>query len=85
MSDLMGVSEWWQGTRKRGRGRPVIYQGDPDAPGLDPEQRKLLQRRISNRDSARRTRERHQEQAASLYAKVCPCVGLPNMLVVSFH
>ena len=63
----------------------MIYGGDPDAPGLDPEVRRLLQRRISNRESARRTRERHQEQAAILHAKVCPCVGLPNMQVVSVH
>ena len=60
----------WQNAKKRGRGRPVIYQGDPDAPGLEPEQRRLLQRRISNRESAQRTRKRHQDQAANLYAQV---------------
>ena len=61
----------------------MIYEGDPDAPGLEPEHRRLLQRRISNRESARRTHERHQEQAASLYAKVCPCAALPSMLIGS--
>ncbi len=75
---LMGVPARCQGVKKRGRGRPVIYQGDPDAPGLDPAQRRLLQRRISNRESARRTRKRHQEHAESLYAKVC----LPKLLLL---
>ncbi len=55
----------------------MIYEGDPDAPGLDPAQRRLLQRRISNRESARRTRKRHQEHAESLYAKVC-ALGLAH-------
>ena len=67
-----------QGIKKRARGRPVIYQGDPDAPGLDPAERRLLQRRISNRESARRTRHRREEHVASLYAKVCTCMDAPN-------
>ncbi len=67
---LRCAAEMWQGVKKRQRGRPVVYQGDPDAPGLEPEQRRQLLRRISNRESARRIRHRHQEELASLCAKV---------------
>ncbi|CAL5224353.1 g7027 [Coccomyxa viridis] len=74
-------SQSHKGVKKRGRGRPVIYQGDPDAPGLDPAQRRLLQRRISNRESARRTRKRHQEHAESLYAKAKSLHRNCNILV----
>ncbi len=81
----MDEAAWWQGVMKRGRGRPVIYQGDPDAPGLEPEQRRLLQRRISNRESARRTRKRHQEHAESLYAKVCAFSPCPSCSMFLLH
>ena len=68
---------------KRNRGRPVIYQGDPDAPGLDPEHRRVLLRRINNRESARRTRMRNQEELASLYTKVCSSGSALKSLTVS--
>lgn len=63
----------WQGAKRHQRGRPVKYLGDPDAPGLDPEQRRQLLRRISNRESARRVRKRHQEEVQRLHVKVCAC------------
>ena len=34
---------------KRKVGRPIAYQGDPDSPDLDPEQRQIILRRIANR------------------------------------
>ncbi len=49
----------------------MVYLGDPDAPGLEPDQRRQLLRRISNRESARRARNRHHEELATLCAKVC--------------
>ena len=71
MSDLCPGN--WQVRKRNQRGRPVKYLGDPDAPGLDPEQRRQLLRRISNRESARRVRKRHQEEVERLRVKVCAC------------
>ena len=36
-------------TTKRKVGRPIAYQGDPDSPDLEPEQRQIILRRIANR------------------------------------
>ena len=81
-----GRSQWWQGVEKRQRGRqrgrPVKYRGDPDTPGLDPEQRRQLLQRISNRESARRTRKRQEEQLASMCAKVGMLCFPPMLLTI---
>lgn len=46
----MGVVVLMQGvTTKRKVGRPIAYQGDPDSPDLEPEQRQIILRRIANR------------------------------------
>ena len=46
------------------------YQGDPNAPGLDAEERRQLLRRIANRESARRMRKRHLEELHDLSTEV---------------
>ncbi|KAK9794664.1 hypothetical protein WJX73_003249 [Symbiochloris irregularis] len=47
--------------RRPGRlGRPCIYRGDPDAKHLTEQQRRQIKRRIGNRESARRMREKKQ-------------------------
>ena len=56
---------------RRHRGRPVKYQGDPNAPGLDAEERRQLLRRIANRESARRMRKRHLDELHDLSTEVC--------------
>ncbi|CAL5225656.1 g8514 [Coccomyxa viridis] len=62
--DLMEVKT------KRKVGRPIAYQGDPDSPDLDPEERQIILRRIANRRSARRGRERRQNEVDKLTKKV---------------
>ena len=47
------------------------YQGDPNAPGLDAEERRQLLRRIANRESARRMRKRHLDELHDLSTEVC--------------
>ncbi len=87
MRNFSCLSDGWQGVHKkqrsRQRGRPVKYQGDPNAPGLDPAQRRQLQRRISNRESARRTRKRHEYQLTGMHAKVCALIRTPTLRSVS--
>lgn len=46
---------------KRKAGRPIAYSGDPDASHLSIEERRLIKRRISNRESAQRVRQRKQD------------------------
>ncbi|KAK9791865.1 hypothetical protein WJX73_009439 [Symbiochloris irregularis] len=51
---------------KKRVGRPVIYRGDPDAAHLSQPERRQIKRRIVNRESARRVRERKQENVDGL-------------------
>ena len=44
--------------REKKNGRPVVFHGDPNDPRLSAEERRLLKRRIVNRESARRVRLR---------------------------
>ncbi|CAL5226705.1 g9556 [Coccomyxa viridis] len=53
-------------TTKRKVGRPIAYQGEPDSPDLEPEQRQIILRRIANRRSAQRGRERRQNEIDNL-------------------
>ncbi|KAK9824564.1 hypothetical protein WJX72_011336 [[Myrmecia] bisecta] len=46
---------------QRRMGRPVAYEGDPDSSQLTAEERRRIRRRINNRESARRVREKRQE------------------------
>ena len=61
---------------KRKVGRPIAYCGDPYAPGLLPEQRRVILRRIANRESARRVRARRQDELERLTEQVCAAVHL---------
>ncbi len=46
---------------KRKPGRPLAYQGDPFSPDVTPDERRVILRRVANRESARRVRVRHNE------------------------
>lgn len=46
------------GRGEKKNGRPVVFHGDPNDPRLSTEERRLLKRRIVNRESARRVRLR---------------------------
>ena len=59
------------GRAKRKVGRPIAYRGDPYAPCLAPEQRRVILRRIANRESARRVRARRQDELDRLTQQVC--------------
>ena len=59
------------GRAKRKVGRPIAYRGDPYAPGLQPEQRRVILRRIANRESARRVRACRQDELDRLTQQVC--------------
>ncbi|KAK9789756.1 hypothetical protein WJX73_000626 [Symbiochloris irregularis] len=49
-------------SKGKGRsGRPVIYSGDPDAEDLTDQQKREIKRRIGNRESARRMREKNRD------------------------
>ena len=53
-----------------GLGRPITYSGDPVADNLNEDERRRLKRRIANRESARRVRQKRQEQMEDLQQKV---------------
>lgn len=56
---MMGSAVLVQGPQEKKKvGRPIAYVGDPDDPNLTPEQRRRVKRRIANRESARRVRNR---------------------------
>lgn len=58
------------GPTSSGLGRPIAYPGDPSDEHLTEEERRRLKRRIANRESARRVRQKRQEQMEELQAKV---------------
>ena len=51
-------------------GRPIAYSGDPFSPALQPEERRVILRRIANRESARRVRARRQDELERLSQRV---------------
>ena len=61
------------GKVKRKVGRPIAYSGDPFSPDLEPEQRRVILRRIANRESARRVRARRQDELDRLSQRVSVC------------
>ena len=65
-------------TTKRDIGRPIIYHGDPLSPDVTLEQRRLISRRIVNRESARRVRGRRHEVLDRLAQKVSNTVFVDN-------
>lgn len=46
---------------KKKVGRPIAYKGDPNDPRLTEDERRRIKRRIANRESARRVRQKRQE------------------------
>lgn len=51
-------------------GRPVTYKGDPESSQLSDGERKRIKRRIANRESARRVRQKRQVLMEELHCKV---------------
>ncbi len=53
-------------------GRPVTFRGDPESSQLSDGERKRIKRRIANRESARRVRQKRQVLMEELHCKVGP-------------
>lgn len=51
-------------------GRPVTFKGDPESAALSEGERKRVKRRIANRESARRVRQKRQVLMEELHCKV---------------
>ena len=73
----LALQTWWtyighvqDGKIKRRVGRPIAYSGDPNSPELEPGQRRVVLRRIANRESARRVRARRQDELDKMSQKV---------------
>ena len=62
-------------------GRPVTFQGDPDSATLSEGERKRVKRRIANRESARRVRQKRQVLMEELHCKV----GLAQLCEPDVH
>ena len=70
-----------QQKEKKKVGRPIAYKGDPNAPELTEQERRRIKRRIANRESARRVRNKRQEILEEMQGKVSgPC--LPSFLLL---
>lgn len=54
-------------------GRPVTFNGDPESAQLSEGERKRIKRRIANRESARRVRQKRQVLMEELHCRVGPC------------
>lgn len=61
----------WSKLKKK-VGRPITYNGDPNAPELTEAERRKVKRRIANRESARRVQQRRKEMIDELQHKACP-------------
>ena len=59
----------WMKPKKK-VGRPITYNGDPNAPELTEAERRKVKRRIANRESARRVQQRRKEMIDELQHKV---------------
>ena len=66
---------------KRKVGRPITYCGDPFSPHLKPEQRRVILRRVANRESARRVRARRQDELERLSQQVSTLQYLSLMML----
>lgn len=51
-------------------GRPITYKGDPEAADLTEEERRRIKRRIANRESARRVRQKRHDLMGELQMNV---------------
>ena len=65
----MTVMQNWMKPKKK-VGRPITYNGDPNAPELSEAERRKVKRRIANRESARRVQQRRKEMIDELQHKV---------------
>ena len=54
-------------------GRPVTFKGDPESSQLSDGERKRIKRRIANRESARRVRQKRQVLMEELHCKAGSC------------
>lgn len=61
-----------QSKSRRRAGRPITYNGDPDAKNLTEGERRKVKRRIANRESARRVQARRAGTLEELQIKVRP-------------
>lgn len=57
---------------KKKVGRPIAYTGDPNDPSLTEAERRRVKRRIANRESARRVRQRRLQEVDSILVQVRP-------------
>ena len=55
---------------KKKVGRPITYKGDPEANDLTEEERRRIKRRIANRESARRVRQKRHDLMDDLQVNV---------------
>ena len=62
------LQDWLKPKKKVGR--PITYNGDPNAPELTEAERRKVKRRIANRESARRVQQRRKEMIDELQHKV---------------
>ncbi|KAK9786791.1 hypothetical protein WJX73_009066 [Symbiochloris irregularis] len=60
------LPNWAPVQEKRPVDRPITYKGDPDSPLLSEDQRRQVKRRMANRISASRVRQRRQDECAEL-------------------
>ena len=74
VSDMLrvaGAQATLQGGRAgKKRGRPIAYRGDPQAAGLSEDEVRRIRRRVANRESARRVRQKRQELMEEQQAQV---------------
>ncbi len=66
---LLMKQDWSKPKKKVGR--PITYNGDPNAPELTEAERRKVKRRIANRESARRVQQRRKEMIDELQHKAC--------------
>ncbi|KAL0044922.1 hypothetical protein WJX82_002132 [Trebouxia sp. C0006] len=64
-----GDDQDWSKPKKK-VGRPITYNGDPNAPELTEAERRKVKRRIANRESARRVQQRRKEMIDELQHKL---------------
>ena len=64
------VSKSQGSTGRRKTGRPLAYTGDPDSPALSDADKRKIKRRIANRESARRIRNRQLQKTEALMTEV---------------
>lgn len=67
-------------SERRKVGRPIIYTGDAEDPGLTSVERRAVRRRAANRESARRVRVWRQEISDEMITRVTYMPHAPDCL-----